>query len=464
MSISFGSINSGLPKNIVQQLVAAEKIPLQKMEESKDKINSKQSLLSDLTQRVEKLKSTIYANKGQRSFRELAINVSGKGISAQVDKNIAEPGTYQVEVVQLAQKSSAISNGVEDKDNTYLGVGYISYELPNGDVKEVYINEENSSLNGIAKLINADTENGMRATVIDSGDGSDSPYKIILSLENTGDGSKAKFPDLYLVDGEVDIWFDSHRDAQDAKVKLDGFEIEVPSNRATELIPGVTLDLKKAVPGEELTIEITEDVGKISEKINDLITSANDILSFIKEQNNMDETTDTSRTLGGDIALQTIESRVRTAVFSPVATDSGSRRVSEFGINFQRNGLLSLDAQKFEAALAENYKDVAQVIAGSYSMENGKVNGFIDNLEKVVDGALNRPSGTLTTRKEGLNSQIRQIDRRIENKQRQIEQKERVLKAKFARLEETISKIKSQGSGLAGLGGGGGFNPVQQLG
>lgn len=40
-----------------------------------------------------------------------------------------------------------------------------------------------------------------------------------------------------------------------------------------------------------------------------------------------------------------------------------------------------------------------------------------------------------------------------------------MLKQKFARLEETISRIQTQGAGLAGMAAGNaGFNPVQQLG
>ena len=150
-------------------------------------------------------------------------------------------------------------------------------------------------------------------------------------------------------------------------------------------------------------------------------------------------------------------------MFATINTDFGPRRIGDLGLTFQRNGLVELDENKFKVALEKNYKEVSQIIAGIYTIEDGKTNGFIDNLEGVVNGALKRPAGTLTSRKEGLNSKIKQIDRRIESKQRQIDQKERVLKAKFARLEETISKIKSQGSGLAGMTGGG-FNPVQQLG
>ncbi|MEX1099004.1 MAG: flagellar filament capping protein FliD, partial [Bacteriovoracaceae bacterium] len=164
------------------------------------------------------------------------------------------------------------------------------------------------------------------------------------------------------------------------------------------------------------------------------------------------------------ITLQTIESRVRSAMFAQVDTDYGPRRIGDLGLTFQRNGLVELDSEKFKAALAKNYKEVSQIITGKYTLEDGKRKGFIDNMEDVVKGALQRPAGTVTARKAGLDSQIDQIDRKIENKQRQIDQKEKILKAKFARLEETISKIKSQGAGLAGMQGGGGFNPVQQLG
>lgn len=462
LGIAFGSINSGLPKDIVQQIIAGEKIPLQQMDVKKGKIENKKALLGDLIKRVEDLRGAVYGTKSERSFREFSVNVSGDGITASVDKNVAEPGTYQIEVMQLAQKSSAISNGVEDRANTYVGVGYLQYELPDGTTKEIYIDEDHASLDGIARLINKDSDNGMRANVVNSGDGSDEPWKIIITLEETGDEQKASFPNLYLVDGEVDIWFDAEREAQDAKIKLDGFEIEVPANKTTELIPGVTLDLKRAKPGEELTLEITEDTAKMADKIDGLVEKINSIIAFIKEQNNMDESTDTSQTLGGDITLQTLESRLRSTVFMGVKTEFGSKRIGDLGLTFQRDGTLKLDKEKFKSKLDENLKMVTQVVNGRYSIEEGKVNGFIDNLEQLVKDAMKRPGGILTTRKQGLQSRIDQIDRRIENKERQIEKKEEHLKAKFARLEETISRIKTQGSGLAGMGGG--FNPVQQLG
>jgi flagellar hook-associated protein 2 len=179
----------------------------------------------------------------------------------------------------------------------------------------------------------------------------------------------------------------------------------------------------------------------------------------------MDENTDTSRTLGGDLTLQTLESRIRNAVFQTIKTDFGSRRIGDLGLTFQRNGLLAFDQSMFQNKLDANYDEVAQIITGKYTIENGKNKGFIDHLESMANTSLSRPSGVLHTRKEGLNSQIKQIDRRITRKQQQIDRKEQMLKQKFARLEETISRIQTQGSGLAGLSAGAaGFNPVQQLG
>jgi len=463
LGIAFGSINSGLPKDIVQQIVEAEKIPVRQMEDRKAKFEQKKTLINELTSLVENMRGEILKNKGTRSLRELAVNTGdSKDISVTADKNIAEPAKYNLEVLQLAQKSSAISNGVEDKDKTFLGVGYIKVNMPDGETKEIYVNEENANLTGIAKLINGEPTLGMRANVVNDGKGTDEPWKLVIALTDTGLKNLAEFPYLYLVDGEVDLNFEEEHKAQNAKIKLDGFEIEAPSNRISDLIPGVTIDLKRARPGREINLDITEDIQKIGGKISSLIDNINNVLKFIKDQNSLTEKSDTSRTLGGDLTLSSIEMRLRSAIFKNFNTDSGPKRVGDIGVTFQRDGLLKFDQAKFESELAKDYKSVSQLISGSYSAENGKSEGFIDALEETARNLINPPGGALSSRKSGIQSQINQIDRQINNRQRIIAQKEEVLKAKFARLEETISKIRSQGSGLAGLTHA--INPVAQLG
>lgn len=465
MGISFGSINTGLPKDIVKQIIEAEKIPMKKMEERKGKFNDKKALVDELANLITEVRNQVLKNANARSLKELKVDTNSDIVDVQVDKNIANAGNYQFEVVRLAQKSSAMSSGFPNRDESYVGVGFIQYFLPNGESKEVYIDSSSSTLDGIAKKINSDSENGLNATVINDGSGTDTPWRLLLSLSDTGDGQKADFPYFYFVDGEQDLYLEQERPAQDAIVKIDGFEVEIPENKAKDLIPGITIDLKKAVPGEEFSIKVGEDNDAISGKINDFVDSINKVLSFIKTQNKLDENTDTSRTLGGDILLQTIESKIRGVVFKDVETSTGYKRLSDLGITFQRDGLLGVDQKKFDAVLAKEFKTVSEVLVGKFKEDGSKSLGFIDHFGTFVSQALQFPNGILTTRQKGIQSKIDQVDRRIEQKQRMIDQKEKNLKDKFARLEGTISRIQSQSAGVAALGAAGaGVNAVTQLG
>ncbi len=463
LGIAFGSIATGLPKDIVQQIMSAEKIPLQKMESRKGKIEEKKGLLTDLIGRVEGIRGFLSKNANARALREIQIQTNEEIIGITADKNIAQPGNYQFEVVSLAQKSSAMSSGFEDADESYVGVGFIQYHLPNGDSKDIYIDSENASLNSISKLINKDTENGLRANVINDGSGSDTPWRLLLSLEDTGDEAMADFPYFYFVDGEDDMYLEFERPAHDAVVKLDGFEIELPENKANELIPGLTIDLKKARPGEEFSIKIDEDSEAVTTKVVDLVEQLNGVIDFINKQNKLDEKTDTSRTLGGDVILQTLEARIRSTVFKDIKTEFGNRRFGNLGVKFQRDGRLALDEKVFNAKLNANYEEVSQILTGRFTEDGQKTSGFMDHLNDMVKMSLRFPDGLLQSRKRSFQTNTEQIDRRINQRQRMLEQKEKNLKNKFARLEGTISRIKAQGAGVAALGAGA-SSPVTQLG
>jgi len=458
LSIAFGSIATGLPKDIVQQIVAAEKIPVKNMEVQKGKIQDKKGLVDQLAKLAEDLRGSLLQNASARSLREFKTETNKDMIDVTVDKNVAVPGNYQIEVISLAQKSSAMSVGFEDKDESYIGVGFVQYTLPNGEKKEIYVDKDNASLSGLAKLINKQSDLGITANVVNDGSGSKTPWRLILSLNKTGDDAAVSFPYFYFVDGEQDFQLEKEREAHDAKLKLDGFEIEIPENKTTEVIPGVTINLKKAKAGEEFTLKVEEDVAAISDKINGLAEKVNGILRFIKEQNTMNESTDTSRTLGGDILLQSLQGRLHSAFFKDIQTEMGVKKVSDIGLTFNREGLIDFDKSKFEAKLSENYKHVSEMLNGQVSAA-GKTDGFIDNLNNSVGSMLRFPDGLIQSRKKSLQTNIEHIDDKINRKMKQIEEKEKNLKDKFSRLEGTISKIKSQGAGIAGMG-----DPGMQLG
>ncbi len=463
MGISFGSISTGLPKDIVKQIMTAEQVPVQNMEKQKSKIADKKGLVDQLLKLAEDVRGNLAMNANARALRELKVDTNNDIIGVTTDKNRTMPGSYQFEVTSLAQKSSAMSTGFEDKDNSYVGVGFIRFTMPDGESKDIYVDSDNASLDGIAKMINKNSDLGVTANVINDGSGSDTPWRLVLSLNKTGDDSAVDFPYFYFIDGDQDFQLEFQREAHDAKIKLDGFEIEASENKIKDLIPGVTIDLKKAKPGEEFSINITEDVDAIGAKVSDLVTKLNAVLKFIKEQNTIDEKTDTSRTLGGDIMLTTLQGRIHSAVFKDVQTDTGYHRVGELGLTFNREGMLDFDQKKFQAAISKDYNMVSQILTGSFT-EEGKSDGFMDNLNGTVNTVLRMPDGLIQSRKKSLQSNIEQIDRRISQKQKYLEEKEKNLKDKFSRLEGTISRIKSQGAGVAALAGAGAASPVQELG
>ncbi len=443
--------------------MSAEQVPIQNMEKQKSKINDKKGLVDQLLKLAEDVRGNLATNANARALRELKVDTNNDIIGVTTDKNRTVPGSYQFEVTSLAQKSSAMSTGFEDKDKSYVGVGFIQYTLPNGETKDIYVDSDNASLSGIAKLINKDTSLGVTANVVNDGSGSDTPWRLVLALNKTGDENAVNFPYFYFVDGDEDFQLEFQREAHNAKVKLDGFELEAPDNQLKDLIPGVTIDLKKAKPGEEFTINITEDKEAVGAKVSDLVTKLNAVLKFIKEQNSIDEKTDTSRTLGGDIMLQSLEGRIHAAVFKDVQTDTGFHRVGDLGLAFSRDGILEFDQKKFQAVISKDYNLVSQILTGTFTPEGGKSEGFMDNLNATMNTSLRMPDGLIQSRKKSLQSNIEEIDRRISQKQKYLEEKEKNLKDKFSRLEGTISKIKSQGAGVAALGASG-PSPVQELG
>ena len=441
----------------------AERIPIDKLNIRKQKLNDKKTLVNQLTKIVNSLKTSVLNNSNAQSLREVMVETDEGIIGVDLDKNVVQPGTHQIEVMSLAQRSTATTTGFEDPNESYVGVGYLRYITGDGEQKDLYIGPNDASLNGLAQLINRSPESGLRASVINDGSDSETPWRLNLSLSDTGDGNRVEWPDFYLIDGDQDLYIENQNDAKDAKIKFNGFEMEVPTNKIKTLIPGAVINLKRAKPGEEFSINIKEDSTKITEKIGDLVKNINDVLNFIKQQNQMDESTDTSRTLGGDLILQTLESRIRNVVFKPVLTRNGTARLGDLGIKFEKSGLLKFDPQKFEKITSENYENLSAFFVGLIDEEGQKQPGFIDNLRKLTDDSLKFPNGLLKSRAKTIESNMDRIDKQIAQKERFLKQKEENLKSKFSRLESTISNIKSQGAGLAALSAGA-QNPVQQLG
>lgn len=440
---------SGLPPNIVDQLMDAERIPVKQMEAKKTKEEDKLKLVSDLETKVTDITKNLNELTATSGFLDKKL-ISGDPniIDGQVDPQTAIPGDYSLEVVQLAQKPAAISNGFPDKDETQIGTGYIKFQTPEGE-KEVYINGSNSTLEGVVKQIN-NSNFGLKAQVLEDRKDKENPFKILIAGLATGADQQVTFPKIYLLDGDQDMYFEQSRAAQNAKVKVDGFEIELPDNKVSTLIPGVTLDLKSAAPGREIRLGIKENLEVIGGKIKSFVDAYNAALDFIQKQNKIsgsDGKNPRLGPLGGDGMLRSVESALRRVILNPqLGVESPIKRISELGIEFNRNGTLNFSQDKFNKVLNANPQGVAAFLRG-----DGFSTGFVSGLKREIGNLTNGQFGVLANRKKGLQDRINQTNTRIETKERQLERKEEGLRKKFADLEQKMSDLNAQQARVAAM-------------
>ena len=92
----------------------------------------------------------------------------------------------------------------------------------------------------------------MQASVVKDVYNAEKPWKLIVSSKDDGEGKEVKFPEFYFLDGAEDFWIDDKKNAQNAFVKIDGFDIDLESNDVPNFLEGVNLHLKQSAPGPAL--------------------------------------------------------------------------------------------------------------------------------------------------------------------------------------------------------------------
>lgn len=144
--------------------------------------------------------------------------------------------------------------------------------------------------------------------------------------------------------------------AQDATVVLGSgagaLTVASSTNQIDGLIPGVTLKLNSADPGQTVAITVANDTDGVKKAITDFVSSYNDVLDLIDKQTAYDAATDTAAPLLGDGRVSRIEEQVRNAMTSVVVgANPRMNRLGALGITTDDNGQLQVDDTKLTNAL-----------------------------------------------------------------------------------------------------------------
>ena len=463
MGLRFDPMGGGQFKAALNAIVEAERIPIKSLEKRKETESAKLKLFGDFKGKFNTLQATLGAMVGFNKFKELKAELGDgdKIMSVNLDKEKANIGSWDIEVKELAERSSMISNGFTDPNKKVLGLGYITVQLANGDNQDVYIMSEDASLYGIANKINTLPDSAVKATVLKDVSDPEKPYRLVVTSKKDGLENEVQFPQVYLVDGEEDFSIDSDKSAKNALLNVDGFEVELGSNETPDFLQGVGLQLKQAKPGEKFTLNIKADYQKVSEKVKKVVDGLNSVLDFINKQNQVGLDSDTRSTFAGDTSLQNIEFRLRNLThegFAGVLKNDDDYKIfhlSELGIEFDKKGVIQFKEETFQKKMEADFDGVAEAVSGEQ--------GWIAQLKGVLDGYAAPGVGVLTTREQGLQTRIKQIDQTIEGKERNLEKKTQALTDQFSRLQGSLSNMQRQQQYLSATLGGGGGNSISQL-
>lgn len=462
MPLSFGGISSGLPPNIVDMIMQAERRPLKLIEDNKKNQEAKLELVKELRGYVTQLNTTSSALRSFAALRELKARSSNESIlSVTVDKERAKPGVYTMKVEQLAKKASAISNSFPDKDYTEVGIGYLTFDVE-GEEQEIFIGEDNNTLEGIAATINA-AELPVRASVVLNETVEDDEtiegYNLIIATENEGANQEFNFPNFYFMDGDQDFYFENEANSQNGRIVLDGFPITIRGNKLTQIIPGATINLLDADPNKNVSVIIEEDIEAVADKVSAFVEETNSMLGFFEKQFAVDAESDTSKMLSGDSGLQSLQYQLRKTLQDGIIDNEGKRQgLSAIGITFNRGGMLEFDRKQFLASANENFKLCSDIFSVNDYIENedgdkvkreGVAVKLTDKFRNILYG-----NGFIAMKEKGLKERIRNFDKQIDSAERRFKDREVQLKNKFANLEASMAKLKAQQSSMAAAIGG----------
>ena len=423
--ISSPGLGSGLDVNsIVDQLMAIERQPLDRLEADKRDIDTQLSSLGQLKSALSQFQSTLDDLKSLDALEVYTAGSSDESVFTATANSSAVPTTMTVQVNRLAQAHKMGSQAIADTTTTTVG--------GSGDTMTITVNGNAFTVNGgglslsdLRDAINTAPDNtGVAATLVIENSGSS---RLVLTSTETGNANAMSLSFTGTLGTDLGMT-DINDPAQlDAEVVLDGqYTITRASNTIDDAISGITLNLTGA-SATPATLAVARDTESVKASVQSFVDAFNEL------QGTMDGMRGKETDL--DATLRSIESRMRD-VFNtvPSGITSSFSYLTEVGVTFQREGNLSLSASDLEAAIDSDFEGMAQLFANDSQ-------GYLFRLDAVVEEFV-KLDGFLDDREDSLNTSKRSVENRISDMEFRLQLRERSLLAQFTALDNLMGQLQ----------------------
>ena len=437
MAISSAGIGSGLDvAKIVEQMVAAEKIPLKKLEYKAEGIQTQISTYGEIKSLTSKLGDIVSKLTRDSAWNGVSISSSNPTLSGTMT-GIAATGTYNIKVTHLAQAQTTALGGTGGaggsalaKDQTMGADGTIKLKM--GAVEKDISVSSSDTLTKIATKIN-EAEMGIQASVVTDVDGKE---RLMLRSKETGT-DKAFTVDLN--SAPAVLGQNTTQNAQNAKVELNGMAVESSSNTFANTIPGMSFTVSE-LTSTAATLNVKADTEAMKKNIQEFVEAYNALNDLLTQSTKYVEESKTAGVLQGDSATVSLQNSLRMLTQGISGSTGGLTRLAEIGIQMQEGGKLSTDTTKLDKALT-NLEGLKGLFANKADAL-GQGGGIAVNFKNFTDKLLSF-DGTLNTKTDSLERTLKSNSAAQDKVNTRADTLEKRLYAQYSALDTKMASLNA---------------------
>jgi len=424
-AITFGGVGSGIDtEKIISGLISASQGPLQQVTTQQAQTQAAISSMSDIGALLSKLKDSLTALDTTQEVGSFKASSNNTAVAVSASGS-AKPGSFQIDVTQLATSYKAYSDplGVTQSNQAMNQSGTLSLAV--GDKTANIAVAAGDSLDTVIGKINS---SGLRVSASSFFDGKE--FRMQLRGLDTG-----KENDVVVTEGGTTFGFANNvkSSGQDAELTIDNFKVTSKSNQVTGVIGGVTLALTAKTTDGAATVTIDNDPDAFAGKLNSLVSSYNAVVNRIHQEAGFGSIKAANPALAGDSSLRSITGRLNDMLTKQVGTGK-FQTLRSIGLQLNNDGTLKLDSTALKTALQQDPDAVTKIIAG----DDNNVKGVADLMLSVTNDLVS-DKGALTARKDGLATRSKFLDDRAATEQKRLDQMEAQLRKQFTEMDSTVA-------------------------
>lgn len=240
--------------------------------------------------------------------------------------------------------------------------------------------------------------------------------------------------------GEDTAGFVHSESSLNAKLLFNGIEIQRDSNTISDLVNGVTINLKSVFNNTDpdVVISVGTDVTSIKSKIESFINSFNELYSYLRK--NSSSVSGQRGVLFGDSTTSSLLNILGSSAYQPLTGFSSNviNSLSKLGITFDvNNGLTISDSSQLESAILSRTSEVELFF--------NDTNGFAETLYSKVN-SYSGANGYLQQAISRISSNLTQLNDSVSRIESQINKRAEVLRSQYQKLQTQLAELLSSQS------------------